>query len=138
MFLPKHIREAYSSYNFNFLFTNILTLISNCNKYIDDSKPWALFKNGDQKEVEIILYVVLESVRFSAFALAPIIPKISNKIYHQLGYEFDFNNKELGSKIPISEEHWQWGQLNINPNLPEAEPIFAKLQLDYDNNNKKP
>jgi methionyl-tRNA synthetase len=131
--LPYRIKEAYLTYRFNFLFQDILTLLSQCNKYIDDSKPWDLFKKGEQKEVEKILYVVLESVRFSAFMLAPIIPNISNKIYYQLGYEFDFNNKDLGSIIPIPEDHWQWGKLIINKNLPTAEPVFARLELINNN-----
>ena len=116
--LPERIKEAYSSYRFHLLF--------------DDSQPWTLFKNGEQKEVEKILYVVLESVRFSAFSLAPIVPNISNKIYHQLGYKFDFNNQELGRKITVPEEHWQWGKLSINQNLPKAEPIFVRVELTED------
>ena len=130
--LPERIKEAYSSYRFHLLFQDIFTLISSCNKYIDDSQPWTLFKNGEQKEVEKILYVVLESVRFSAFSLAPIVPNISNKIYHQLGYKFDFNNQELGRKITVPEEHWQWGKLSINQNLPKAEPIFVRVELTED------
>ena len=136
MVLPYRIKECYLTYRFNFLFQDIFTLVRKCNKYIDDSQPWTLFKNGKQKEVEKILYVVLESVRFSAFALAPIVPNISNKIYHQLGYEFDFNNKKLGTEISIPEEHWQWGKLSINQNLPKAKPIFARLELTNNNNNK--
>ena len=133
--LPYRIKEAYGSYRFNFLFQDIFTLISNCNKYIDESKPWALFKEGEQKEVEKILYVVLESVRFSAFALAPIVPNLSQKIYYQLGYKFDFNDKELGGKIVIAQEHWQWGKLHVNQKLPKAEPIFARLELLNNNKN---
>ncbi len=127
--LPERIKQAYSSYRFQDLFNNVFALIGQCNKYIDDSKPWTLFKNEEQFEVEKILYVVLESVRFAGFSLAPIVPNISNKIYHQLGYEFDFNDQKLGEKLSLSSEHWQWGKLTINSDLPKAEPVFARLEL---------
>ena len=127
--LIDRIKDNYDNYRFHILCQDVFGLVRACNKYIDDSQPWKLFKSGDQNEVEKILYTVLESVRFSAFVLSPIVPNISNKIYHQLGYDFDFNNPELGNKTQIPQEHWQWGQLIINQNLPSAEPIFARLEV---------
>lgn len=127
--LEKKVIEAYQNYRFSSLCQEVLNLIRSCNKFIDESQPWSLYKQGEQKEVEKILYVVLESVRFAGFSLAPIIPNISNKIYTQLGFNFDFNQKDLGLKSNISNEHGQWGILPINQELPKAEPIFARLEV---------
>ncbi|MBD2393771.1 methionine--tRNA ligase [Cyanobacterium aponinum FACHB-4101] len=127
--LENKVIEAYQNYRFSSLCQEVLNLIRSCNKFIDESQPWSLYKQGEQKEVEKILYVVLESVRFAGFSLAPIIPNISNKIYTQLGFNFDFNQKDLGLKSNISNEHRQWGILPINQELPKAEPIFARLEV---------
>lgn len=133
MSLADKLVSVYQNYQLSSACREILNLIKTCNRYIDEKKPWSLFKQGEQQEVEKILYVVLESVRFAAFHLAPIIPNISNKIYHQLGYSLDFNQKELGKKINLSS-HGQWGILPLNQDLPKAEPVFAKLALPVTNN----
>jgi len=68
-------------------------------------------------------------VRFSAFILAPIIPNISNKIYNQLGYNLDFNQKDLDLKKGTDKNHFEWGILPLNQNLPKPNPVFIKLEL---------
>ena len=128
--LSERVKNAYNSYRFDLACEEILTLIRSCNKYIDESKPWSLYKQGQQKQVEQILYSVLESVRLSAYLLSPIIPNLSNKIYHQLGFSLDFNNKNLFSFLEEDYSHFYWGQLRVNQNLPKASPIFVKLEFD--------
>lgn len=127
--LKYRLPEGYKLYKFDLVCEDALALVRSCNKFIDESAPWTLYKKGEQKEVEKILYVVLESVRLSAFILAPIIPNISNKIYHQLGYNFDFNQKDLGIKTYMDQGHFEWGILPLNKNLPKPSPVFAKLEL---------
>ncbi|MGI0479233.1 methionine--tRNA ligase [Geminocystis sp. CENA526] len=127
--LKSNLFEGYKLYQFNGVCESALNLVRSCNKYIDESAPWSLFKKGEQKEVEKILYTVLESVRFSAFVLAPIIPNISNKIYHQLGFDFDFNNKDLGVNTEFDRGHFEWGILPLNQDLPKPFPVFVKLEL---------
>ncbi|NCO75995.1 MAG: methionine--tRNA ligase [Cyanobacteria bacterium] len=121
--------ESYKSYKFDLVCEDALSLVRSCNKFIDDSAPWSLYKKGEQKEVEKILYILLESVRFSAFILAPIIPNISNKIYNQLGYNLDFNQKDLDLKKGTDKNHFEWGILPLNQNLPKPNPVFIKLEL---------
>jgi methionyl-tRNA synthetase len=127
--LKSSVFKSYQLYQFNFLCESTLALVRSCNKFIDESAPWSLFKKGEQKEVEKILYTVLESVRFSALVLAPIIPNISNKIYYQLGFNFDFNDRNLGQNIEFNGSHFTWGILPLNQDLPKPFPVFAKLEL---------
>lgn len=127
--LKSNLFQGYQLYQFDLVCESALNLVRSCNKFIDESAPWTLYKKGEQKEVEKILYTVLESVRFSAFVLAPIIPNISNKIYHQLGFNFDFNDRDLGEKIEFDRGHFAWGILPLNQDLPKPSPVFAKLEL---------
>jgi methionyl-tRNA synthetase len=64
----------------------IFALVDQTNKYIADEKPWALFKEGKQKEGEQVLFTALEILRRVAISLYPFTPKLAEKIWHQLGY----------------------------------------------------
>jgi methionyl-tRNA synthetase len=130
--LSERVKISYHNYRFALACEEILTLIRACNKYIDESAPWSLYKQKKQREVEQILYSVLESVRLSAYLLSPIIPNLSNKIYSQLGFSLDFNNKNLASTLAEAYSHFHWGQLPVNQNLSKPSPIFAKLELPSD------
>lgn len=85
--LGEEVARAYESLAFSSGCEAILALVRACNKYIDDRAPWTLYKQGQQLEVEEVLYSVLESVRQAAYLLSPIIPNISTEIYRQLGFK---------------------------------------------------
>ncbi|WP_256363830.1 methionine--tRNA ligase [Synechocystis sp. PCC 6803] len=128
--LGEEVSSAYERLSFTDACEAIFTLVRAGNKYIDDMAPWKLFKQGSQKEVEDVLYSVLESIRLSAYLLSPIVPRLSTKIYQQLGFTWDFD--QWRSPLEQAEEfnrHQSWGQLGANQNLPPAQPIFTKLEL---------
>ena len=127
--LGDRVIQAYDNLQFSQGCEEILTLVRSCNKYIDDSAPWKLAKEGKQSEVEQILYSVLESVRLSAYLLSPIIPDISSKIYQQLGFDWNFNsnNPKIAADFSI---HSKWGELKTPRTLlNKASPVFSKLEL---------
>jgi methionyl-tRNA synthetase len=121
--------QAYDALRFDRACEEIFELISTSNKYIDESAPWSLYKQGKQEEVAIILYSVLESIRQSAYLLSPIIPNLSNNIYQQLGFTLDFNDLKQSSRVASFVEHASWGRLSANQQLSKPQPIFAKLEL---------
>ncbi|MDJ0568366.1 MAG: methionine--tRNA ligase [Pleurocapsa sp. MO_192.B19] len=129
MDLGDRVIQASENLQFSQACEEILTLVRSCNKYIDDSAPWSLFKQDKQAEVEEILYAVLESVRLSAYLLSPIIPDLSNKIYQQLGFDWDFNQDERYKAREDFLWHSKWGKLSTNKTLGKAIPIFSKLEL---------
>ncbi|MEY2984242.1 MAG: Methionyl-tRNA synthetase [Cyanobacteriota bacterium] len=128
--LAAQVSDAYEALAFADACEAIFTLVRAGNKYIDDRAPWKLFKQGNQREVEEILYSVLESLRLAAYLLSPIIPGLSTKVYAQLGFDRDFD--QWRSPLEQGEEfhrHQQWGQFPANLTLPPAEPVFSKLEL---------
>ncbi|WP_036481760.1 methionine--tRNA ligase [Myxosarcina sp. GI1] len=128
--LGDRVSQNYMSFKLSQACEDIFALIRASNKYIDDSAPWSLFKQGKQAEVEQILYAVLESVRLTAYLLSPVIPNLSNSIYQQLGFTGDFNRIDEGDEKQLEFAlHSQWGKLAANQNLGKASPIFAKLEL---------
>lgn len=127
--LGKSVFTQYEILNFNQGCEQIFSLIRASNKYIDETAPWQLYKQGEQREVEIVLYSVLESIRLAAYLLSPIIPNLSNAIYQQLGFFIDFNDKNLINHFTNYEQHSQWGSLNVNDNLSKPKPIFARIEI---------
>lgn len=49
------------------------------NKYIDEMAPWVL-KKTDPERMEVVLYVLMEVLRYVAILYQPIIPDSANKI----------------------------------------------------------
>ena len=66
--------------------TEIFNLFKRCNKYIDETMPWALAKDEEKKDrLETVLYNLLESIKSGARQLEPFMPETSEKILAQLG-----------------------------------------------------
>lgn len=66
--------------------TEIFALFKRCNKYIDETMPWALAKDESKKErLATVLYNLVESISIGASLLEPFMPETSAKILAQLG-----------------------------------------------------
>ena len=66
--------------------TEIFGLFKRCNKYIDETMPWALAKEEDKRErLETVLYNLQESIKAGAGLLAPFMPETAEKILAQAG-----------------------------------------------------
>ncbi len=97
----------------------IIALCKRLNKYIDETTPWVLAKNEEDKNrLNDVMYNLLEGIRFIAVLLEPIMPSTSTEILKQLGA----TNKGFDSlnEFGVAKE------FNCN----EASPLFARLDLD--------
>ncbi|MBR3350320.1 MAG: methionine--tRNA ligase [Solobacterium sp.] len=64
---------------------DILDLFSRCNKYIDETMPWALAKDPDQiGRLATVLYNLLECVRIAGVLLKPFLPDTADRILYSL------------------------------------------------------
>ncbi|QSJ17482.1 methionine--tRNA ligase [Nostoc sp. UHCC 0702] len=126
--LGEQVKQAYEALAFSQACEAILLLVQASNKFIDDQAPWSLYKQGQQQEVEKVLYAVLESVRLAAYLLSPVIPNISSDIYQQLGFGINFNDqRETAIAAPFST-HAIWGVLSSKQHLGTPEPIFKRIE----------
>ena len=63
----------------------VMSLCKRSNKYIDETAPWALAKDEDQKtRLGTVLYNLLESIRFVAVLLTPFMPDTAKSILEQM------------------------------------------------------
>ena len=97
--------------------TEIFTLFKRCNKYIDETMPWALAKDESKKErLEEVLYNLVESITIGANLLKAFMPNTTESILKQLypdnpaagDRDFDdldkFGLRESGSKVTDKPE----------------------------------
>lgn len=65
--------------------SEIFALFKRCNKYIDETMPWALAKEEDKaNRLNTVLYNLVESITVGATLLEPFMPETSDKIVAQL------------------------------------------------------
>ena len=97
----------------------IFDVLRKCNKYIDDTTPWALAKDESLKErLGSVLYNLLESIRHAAVLLQAFIPKTSQRIFEQL------NSTEKSFSTLNTFEG-----LNSGDTLNKPEVLFARIDI---------
>lgn len=65
--------------------TEIFALFKRCNKYIDETMPWALAKDEDKQDrLATVLYNLIEGINIGASLLEPFMPETSKKVLEQI------------------------------------------------------
>lgn len=111
------VDKLLSEYKVSDTLDTIFTLAKRCNKYIDETTPWALAKDEDKKaRLGTVLYNLLESIRFIAVLLSPFLPETSEKILAQM-------NTDIKNYDSLSA----FGALKAGTVVGKAEPLFARI-----------
>ena len=118
--------------------TEIFTLFKRCNKYIDETMPWALAKDEAKKErLETILYNLVEGICIGATLLEPFMPKTTEKILSQLNApkrtfdELDsFGKYPSGNKVTEKPEIL-FARLDINEVMEKVEAMREKYATQH-------
>ena len=84
------LRDRYETQMEHFAFQNalseIFTVISRANKYIDENAPWILAKDESKKpRLACVMYHLLETVRICAGLLRPFMPDTTEEIMKRIG-----------------------------------------------------
>ncbi len=94
----------------------VMSLARRCNKYIDETMPWALAKDEDKKDrLKTVLYNLIEAIRFIGILTGPFMPETAEKILSQICAD-DISYESLGI---FNEEK----EIKVG----EAAPLFARL-----------
>lgn len=111
------VDKLLSEYRVSDTLDAIFTLAKRCNKYIDETAPWALAKDESKKaRLGTVLYNLLESIRFVAVLLSPFLPETSEKILSQM-------NTDIKDYDSLSA----FGALKAGTVVGKAEPLFARI-----------
>ncbi len=81
-----NMKEHMDSYNSPLALTEIWRFVSRTNKYIDETAPWILAKNEEDRDrLASVLYNLCEGIRHIAVMIAPFMPDTSKKILERIG-----------------------------------------------------
>lgn len=125
--------------------TEIFNLFKRCNKYIDETMPWALAKEEDKKNrLETVLYNLITSISKGAELLSSFMPETSEKILAQLngGHVTDkpeilfqrLDMEEVMKKVeelhpPVEEKAEEESVIDIEPKQEITFEEFGKMQF---------
>lgn len=107
----------------NGAFREVWDLIGKGNKYVDETAPWSLAKNPEEKDhLDAFFYTVAEVLRIVATLIAPAMPKTAPKIYEQIGLTKEYQTDLEGIR--------QFGGLPEEVTILEKfEPIFPRIEM---------
>ena len=116
----KKVDELLTTYRVADALETIVALAKRCNKYIDETMPWALAKDEEKKaRLGTVLYNLLEGIRYIAILLSPFMPETSDKIMEQL----NFDNKDYDTLD-------SFGTLKPGVKVNKAVPLFNRLDSE--------
>ena len=114
--LPKVVDEKMDTYHIADAIEAIFETLRACNKYIDDTTPWALAKDESKKErLGTVLYNLLDAIRITTILLSPFMPTTSEKVFKSLNTT---NN---------TYEDIECGNMESNIKLGESEVLFQRI-----------
>ena len=134
--------------------TEIFNLFKRCNKYIDETMPWALAKDPEKKDrLSTVLYNLVESITIGASLLTPFMPETAEKIFAQLNSSersmdelemfglYKSGNKVtdkpeiLFARLDAKEVQAKVEELNASKQTKDDEPVIdieAKEEITFD------
>ena len=113
--------------------TEIFNIFRRCNKYIDETMPWALAKDESKTErLKTVLYNLTEGITIGASLLASFMPGTSGKILEELATEkralWDMDTFGLypnGNKVTEKPEIL-FARMDVEEVLKKAEALMPK------------
>ena len=103
------IAKSWNNYNkqmeefrFNDALATIWSLVSYCDKYISDTKPWE--KIDDEKEFQKILGELIYTLGNIALMLSPVMPKTSEKILKSLKLQSASKQNWLSQEVLLEKQ----------------------------------
>lgn len=100
---------------------NVWQLISRANKYIDETTPWVLNKEGKAEELSRVMSNLAESLRLVAIMIAPVMTETPAKMFAQLGLDWE---DESQKNLNFGGFAWD---VNV---VAKPTPIFPRLKND--------
>lgn len=118
--------ESMEKMQFSVVLSELWSLVSRTNKYIDETAPWVLAKDEENKpKLASVMYHLAESLRHIAVMLQPFMTKAPKQIFEQLGLDEKYlawdTIESFGNIIPA----------NIKV-VEKGNPIFPRLDVEVE------
>lgn len=101
----------------------IWNFVRRTNKYIDQTTPWILARDEENRErLKTVLYNLLESLRITAVMLKPFLTEAPVKMGEQLGQLEEIKNADW--------EAARWGALKTGVKVYNGDPMFPRIDIE--------
>ncbi len=126
-YAPK-ARKAMVTFDFPTTLASAWELVKRANKYIEESSPWKVAKEGDagKEKLATILYSLMESLRVTSISIAPFMPFTASAIWSKLGYSDDIHKHSLS-------ETEEWGKIPVGQKIDKGQPLFPRIEKTKNN-----
>ncbi|HET7558558.1 MAG TPA: methionine--tRNA ligase [Limnochordia bacterium] len=107
----------------NVALAELWLLVGRINKYIDETEPWKLARNGERERLAAVMYNTLEAIRIVAVLVKSFLPRTGEAIWAQLGIA-----------QPLAELRFAdlaWGGLAEGTITQPGQPIFPRIDPDH-------
>lgn len=124
----KEVMHHFDYYEVQEAAQKILALVDAANKYITDSEPWTLAKNGEMEKCGQVLTTVLDVMCVVSSLIYPYCPNIARDMAEQLSYD-------LNTKL----DNLKTDNLPIGHLIDKADihPVFLRLDSELADKSQK-
>ncbi len=131
---PILVEKAIEELNISNALDHVWTLIRRTNKYIDETTPWILGKDEEQKpRLATVLYNLAESLRIVSVLISSFLPSTSEKINSQLNITETtweslslFNGTKSGVKVSKGEV--MFPRIDVEAKIAELDKISEEAR----------
>ena len=123
-FLPliEELKESYvknmDNIEFHTCLERIWRFINVMNKFVEEKKPWVMWKEKRIDELEWFIYSLLEGIRIVGVYLYPFIPNAVSSIFTQLGVK-------VNEQLSIKKSEWQREAFYVK----KEKPLFPRFNV---------
>ena len=122
--LSTEVEAKYDTAHFAEAIEAINKMISQTNKYIDDTAPWQLAKDESQKpRLATVLYNLLEVIRVTSILLRPVMPNIAPEALKRIGAD---------TKCSTWQSAHQVSSLSPEAKITLGTPLFPRIRISQE------
>lgn len=114
------VEEHMEKLSFSNALEEVWKLIRRTNKYIDETAPWILAKEGKKDLLDTVLLNLSESLRITSILIQPFMEKTSSEIRSQLGLKDEVSWED--AKV--------WNKISEGTRVAKGEAIFPRLEIE--------
>ena len=101
----------------------IFKVVQRANKYIDETTPWILAKDENQKaRLGAVMYNLIETIRIVNVMLMPYLTKATGVIFNSIGID--------GTTIKDFESAKTFGLMKTGTAISKLPPIFPRIDIN--------
>ena len=117
----KKVEDYMEKYQLLNALQEIWAVISRTNKYIDETRPWELEKNGETEKLKSSMYHLIENIRKIGIVLLPFMEETAQNLLHQIGVK---------EELQTWESLYKYDSLKDTKVIEKGEPLFMRKKLE--------